>query len=156
MITPQDITVDDFKTWFSRDFQYRTPVGSTDPKPGCPNDFVTDDDINKAFIEAQQVFNPGLFGTDEALRVAYYYLTAFYLVNDLQTSVQGVNSVPFFMVNNRSVGDVSEGYEIPEWVKKDPILSAFMLNRYGQKYVSIIKPLLIGNVRVSFGWTTWE
>jgi hypothetical protein len=156
MITQQDITKDDFKTWFSRDFLYETPAGSVIPRPGCPNEYVRDADIDKAFIEAQQVFNAGLFGTDQELTVAYLYLTAFYLVNDLQTSAQGLGSTPYFMVNSRTVGGVSESYEIPEWVKKDPILSAFSLNRYGQKYISLIKPLLVGNVQIAFGWTTFE
>lgn len=156
MITPQDITVDDFKTWFSRDFLYLTPVGSDIPRPGCSNDYVRDTDITKAFTEAQQVFNPGLFATDEQLRVAYYYLVAFYLVNDLQTAAQGTGSTPYFMVNSRTVGGVSESYTIPDWLAKDPILSAFAMNRYGQKYISIIKPLLIGNVQIAYGWTTFE
>lgn len=156
MITPNDITVDDFKTWFSRDFQYQIPAGSIVPKPGCPSDFVRDDDITKAFTEAKCVFNPGLFGDDDSLKTTYLYLAAHYLVNDLQTSAQGVNSVGFFPVNSRSVGGVSESYTIPEWVTKDPILSAFSTTRYGIKYLSLIKPLLIGNVQVAFGWTTFE
>lgn len=156
MITPQDVTVDDFKTWFSRDFLYETPAGSVIARPGCPNNYVRDADIEKAFIEAQQVFNPALFSTDQQLRVPYYYLTAHYLVNDLQTSAQGIASTPYSMVTSRTVGSVSEAYQIPEWMIKDPILSAFATTRYGQKYISIIKPLLIGNVALAYGWTTPE
>ncbi len=156
MITPQDITVDDFKEWFTRDFLYEIPPGSTTPRPGCPNDYVKDSDIEKAFIEAQMVFNPGLFCTDEELTVCYLYLTAFFLVNDLQTSAQGLGSTPYFPVQSRTVGSVSESYQIPEWIQKDPILSAFATNRYGLKYITMIKPLLIGNVQIAFGWTTFE
>lgn len=156
MITPQDVTVDDFKTWFSRDFLYETPVGSVIPKPGCPNNYVRDTDIEKAFLEAQQVFNASLFSTDDSLKIPYLYLSAHYLVNDLQTSAQGLASTPYSMVNSRTVGNVSESYEIPEWMKKDPILSAFATTRYGQKYISIVKPLLIGNVAIAYGWTTFE
>lgn len=156
MITPQDITVDDFKTWFSRDFLYEIPAGSDIPRPGCPNEYVKDSDIEKAFIEAQIVFNQYLFCTDDQLKTCYLYLVAFYLVNDLQTSAQGVDSTAYFMVNSRTVGGVSESYEIPEWMKKDPILSAFATNRYGQKYISLVKPLLIGNVQPAFGWTTFQ
>jgi hypothetical protein len=154
MITVDDIELDDFKSWFSRDFNYATPVGETDPIYDCPKDYVTDADITKAFTEAKMNFNSGLFGLDDELRMCFLYLSAHYLVNDLQTSVAGVGSTGYFAVNSRSVGSVSEGYQIPDWVLNDPILGSFMTTRYGQKYLSLIKPLLIGNVQVYIGNTT--
>lgn len=154
MITVEDITLDDFKSWFVRDFSYATPLGETDSIYDCPKDYVTDQDINKAYTEATMNFNPGLFGLDDEFRMCYLYLAAHYLVNDLQTSAAGVNSTGYYPVNNRSVGSISEGYQIPEWMTNDPILGAFMTTRYGQKYLSLIKPLMIGNVQVYWGNTT--
>jgi hypothetical protein len=154
MITVDDITLDDFKSWFSRDFSYATPLGETQPTYECAKDYVTDNDLTKAFTEAEMNFNPGLFGKDEELKTCFLYCAAHYLVNDLQTSVTGVGSTGYFPVNSRSVGGVSESYQIPEWATNDPILGAFMTTRYGQKYLSLIKPLMIGNVQVYFGNTT--
>ena len=154
MITVEDITLDDFKTWFARDFSYATPIGLTEPIISCPKDFVTDNDITKAYTEAEMMFNPGLFGTDEEFRMCFLYLSAHYLCNDLQTAAQGAGSTGYFPVNSRSVGGVSESYTIPEWMSSDPVLSPFMLTRYGQKYLSLIRPLLIGAVAVYRGRTT--
>jgi len=156
MITVQDITVDDFKQYFFRDFEYSQPLGAEYPTPGCGKNFVTDFDIQKAFQEARINFNPGLFSDDEQLKVTYLYLAAHYLVNDLQTSSQGTNSASYAPVTSRTVGSVSESYQLPDWMIKDPYLSNFSTTRYGQKYLSLIKPLLIGNVQVYCGWTTWR
>jgi len=156
MIKPEDITVNDFKVYFYRDFEYSQPVGAEYPIPGCPKDFITDYDIEKAYTEAKINFNPGLFGDDEQLKVCYLYLSAHYLVNDIQTAAQGLNSVGYAPVNSRSVGSVSESYTIPDWMGQDPYLSNFTTTRYGQKYLSLIKPLLIGNVQVYQGWTTFQ
>jgi len=155
MITVNDITLNDFKSWFARDFQYATPIGALEPVISCPKDFVTDNDITKSYTEAKMMFNPGLFGTDEEFRMCFLYLAAHYLVNDLQTSAQGVGSTGYFPVNSRSVGSVSESYTIPDWMASDPVLSAFMTTRYGQKYLSLIRPLLIGAVAVYAGRTTF-
>jgi hypothetical protein len=156
MIKPQDITVSDFKAYFFRDFEYAQPLGAEYPIPGCPKDYITDFDIQKAFKEAIVNFNPGLFSTDDQLEVCYLYLTAHYLVNDIQTAQQGVNSAGYAPVNSRSVGSVSESYTLPDWMAQDPYLSNFTTTRYGQKYLSMIKPLLIGNVQVYQGWTTFQ
>lgn len=155
MITVDEITLDDFKSWFMRDFSYSTPIGDTTPIYDCPKEYVTDSDITKAYTEASMNFNPGLFSTDAELKMCYLYLSAHYLVNDLQTSAAGVSSTGYFAVNSRSVGSVSESYTIPEWMMADPILGAFSTTRYGQKYLSLIKPLLVGNVTVYMGGTTF-
>lgn len=154
MISVNDITLNDFKNWFTRDFQYATPVGALEPVISCPKDYVTDHDITKSYTEAKMMFNEGLFGTDEDLRMCFLYLAAHYLVNDLQTSAQGVGSTGYLSVNSRSVGSVSESYTVPDWMASDPVLSTFMTTRYGQKYLSLIRPLLIGAVAVYRGNTT--
>jgi len=156
MITVSDITVDDFKSWFSRDFRYATPVGLTGPSATAVCSDVTDNDLDKAFIEADMNFNESLFGEDNALKTCFLYLAAHYLCNDLQTATDGINSTGYYPVSSRSVGSVSESYAIPEWMTKDPNLGAFMTTRYGQKYLSLIKPLLIGNVQVYTGNTTYR
>ena len=142
-----ELTALDFKAHFTRDFPYFN--GS-----GCPKEFVTDADINKAFAQASVNFNPSLFSDINTLNLCYLYLTAHYLVTDFQIAAGGLNSVGYNQVSSRSVGSVSESYDIPEWIKTNPVLAAYTTTRYGQKYLSLIRPLLIGGVGISFGATT--
>ena len=56
------------------------------------NDFILDADIEKAMREASNKFNPSLFGTDADRKLAFSYLTAFFLVYDLQMAKEGTSS----------------------------------------------------------------
>ena len=156
MITVAEIDVDDFKGWFTRDFIYATPLGMTAPIDDCLDNYVTDADITKAFTEADISFNPAIFGEDAALKTTFLYLAAHYLVNDLQTAASGVASTGYLPVQSRSVGPVSESYAIPEWMTRDAVLGLYATTRYGQKYLSLIKPLLVGNVVTYEGATTFR
>lgn len=150
MLDPADISVADFKAQFPRGFTY---VGTST----CANEEqVRDDDITRALAEANINFNPALFSDDATLRMAFLYLSAHYLCNDLQTAMQGIGSTAQMPVNSRSVGGVSESYQVPEWVSRDPFLGYYATTRYGMKYLSIIKPLLIGACAVYQGATTAE
>ena len=156
MLTVAEITVTDFKSWFFRDFKYYSPLGMTGSVGECYRNYVTDEDIEKAFTEADMNFNAGLFGEDAQLKMCFLYLAAHYLVNDLQTASDGLNSAGYFPVSSRSIGGVSESYAIPQWMMDDHVLGSFMTTRYGQKYLSLIKPLLIGNVVVYTGNSTYR
>jgi hypothetical protein len=156
MITVAEITKDDFKSWFSRDFKYATPVGMTGEVYECSKSYVSDNDIDKAFVEADINFNESLFSTDTQLKTTFLYLAAHYLCNDLQAAEGGASSTGYLPVSSRSVGSVSESYSVPEWMMKDPVLGMFATTRYGQKYLSLVKPLLIGNVAVYTGATTYK
>lgn len=147
MIDPSAITVADFKAFFVRDFNYYSGHG-------CSREFVTDDDIARAFNETQCVFNQGLFGEETPLRMAYYYCAAHHLAIAFQMAAQGLASVGHNAVVSRSVGGVSESYQVPTWCANDPVLSSFATTRYGQKYLSMIRPLMIGNAVVFQGATT--
>lgn len=141
------ITIEDFKTHFFRDFKYGTLDETCDT--------IADEDLNKAFAEAKINFNQGLWGTQDQLKIAFLYIAAHYLVMDIQASKEGVNSSSAFPVNSRSVGSVSESYQIPEWVSKNAYLAHFASTRYGLKYCSLLKPRLVGNVAVFEGATTF-
>jgi hypothetical protein len=146
MLDPSTIDADDFKDHFFRDFTYTddeiTPTG------------VCDADITKAFSEALANFNPSLFGDDATLLIAFLYLTAHYLCTDLQAAAQGANSTGIFPEVSKTVGSVSVTYHIPLWLTHDPVMSAFATTRYGMKYISIVRPLLVGGVAVFQGATT--
>jgi len=142
-----EITIQDFKDHFTRDFPYYS--GS-----GCSKEYVTDTDLNRAYLEASVNFNESLFPNQDQLEIAYLYLAAHFLCIDMQMAAQGLNSVGYNPVTSRTVGSISESYQVPEWLSKDPILSAYTTTRYGQKYLTIIRPLLVGNVTVYEGATT--
>lgn len=143
------ITVADFKSFFPRDFPYSAVYD-----PNNPN-YVTDNDITKAFAEAQISLNQALFTSDANIRIGYYYLTAHYLVNDLRTAAQGAGpGGADFPVSGRTVGSVSEQYAIPEAYTADPLLSFFTQTRYGMKYLALVLPKLVGNIGVVCGTTT--
>ncbi len=145
------ITASDFKAYFRRDFPY-LPAEETSY---CDADkYVLDADIDKAFIEAQAVFNQSLFGEDQFIRQAYYYLTAHYLCNDMKAAASGIDSAGSFPVSARTVGSVSETYQIPQRYIDDPQLVFYTGSSYGMKYLSLALPALVGNIGTVQGWTT--
>ena len=143
-----DITIDDFKTYFVRDFRYASNT------PGVAADSVMDADITKSFAEALVNFNDGLFATDSARKMAFLQLAAHFLTTDLQAAAQGSGSTSLFPVVSRTAGPLSETYNVPLWLQHDPVLSAYATTRYGIKYVMIVKPLLVGGIMVIKGDTT--
>ena len=151
-----DIKIDDFKDLFVRDFDYSIASGQTTSIYDCQKEYVMDSDITRAFSEAKMNFNPSIWPSDEALLIAYLYLTAHYMVGDLQAAEQGIGSSGNFPVSSRGVGPISESYAIPEWMMRDPNIAYFATTRYGQKYLSLVKPLLIGNAVVYEGATTFR
>lgn len=115
--------------------------------------YVQDSDIERAFKEAQANFNISLFSTDAQIQMVYLYLTAHYLVMDMKNALAGLESSGNFPVNSRSVGSVSESYDIPESYKTNPIYSYLSQTGYGLKYLSLVLPRLIGGVQSVCGGT---
>ena len=131
------ITVAEFKAWFSRDFPYSEDGDLTG---------ITDADIQKAFAEASMNYNSSFFETEDQKKLGFLYLAAHYLVIDIQNSTQGLNGKYEGIMSNKSVGSVSVGYQIPDWVTSSPIYSLLSQSKYGMKYLSLIIPQLVGNV----------
>ena len=117
------------------------------------DNYILDEDIETAFLEAQMNFNQTLFDTDANIKIGYLYLTAHYLVNDIRAALNGVTAFGAMPVQSRSVGNVSEAYAIPEAYLNDPSLSFLTGSAYGLKYLSMIIPMLRGNVGVVCGAT---
>lgn len=137
-----EITIADFKAHFVRDFSY-----------GATSDKVMDADITKAYTEAKANFNPALFSSDDQLIIAFLYLAAHYLVIDFQNSNSGLNQAALGLLASRSVGSVSESYSVPDTYTKDPLMAFYAKTGYGQKYLSLVLPALVGNVASAAGWT---
>lgn len=148
-------TVANFEAMFSRDFSYG---------PGL--DKVRPLDIQNALNIASSAFNPSLFSTQpigvppnqtsEALQ-AYLYCSAHFLVTSIQ-GVGGLNKVGGGLtsqgegiVNNKSVGGVSVGFSWPAFITNSPTLSQFSKTIYGNLYLQILMPKLVGNVGAVLG-----
>lgn len=118
------------------------------------NDFILDADIEKAMREASNKFNPSLFGTIEDRKLAFSYLTAFFLVYDLQMAKDGTNSSWSNPVTKREVGKMAVWYEVPAEMKNYPSYSFLSRNKYGLKYFELIRAKLAGNIRTFIGNAT--
>ncbi len=105
-------------------------------------DYVLDEDINGAYAEAGLVFNPNITATDAQFKLIFLYLAAHYLVCDLRAG--GTKSGIQTIVSSRSVGSVSESYEIPKWMQKES-LSFYVTTYYGVKYLNLTRIYRVGN-----------
>ena len=117
------------------------------------NDYVTNDDIARAWREAAAVYNPNLIGDCQANATTFLYLVAFYLAYDLQLASSGAYGQIAFPARDVRVGSVSEGYYVPQIYMEDPILGFYARNGFGQKYLSLVYLYTIGNVGVVPGWS---
>ena len=136
------VTVAEFKTWFQRDFPF-----SNDASQG-----VTDADILKAFAEASFVFNKALFDESEQ-KTAFLYIAAHYLVIDLKNSSMGLRGAFNGLMTNKSVGSVSVGYSMPNWILEHPLYSLIAQTPYGIKFLSLMVARCVGNFGVVKGAT---
>lgn len=105
-------------------------------------DYVWDEDIEKAYLEADATVLTKI-NTLPALQQAYLYLSAHYLVCDLNAN--GLQSTANGIIGSKAVGNVSVGYVIPDWAKKQGY-SFFTTTYYGMKYLALTFPYRVGNV----------
>src|SRR3982750_511646 len=87
-------TITEFKTFFVRDF----PFGSD------PATSILDQDIANAYQLTNVNFNPDLWADQAAYTLGYLYLSAHYLVVNIQTSSQGIAGQYNWNANSKSVG----------------------------------------------------
>jgi hypothetical protein len=137
-----------FKIRFARDFVFGTTM-----------DKVLDSDITNALSEAMLIFNSGLWEDEAEGAVAFGFAAAHCLVLNVQAAGglsaqnlgRGVHSHGGGVVNNKSVGSVSVGYAVPDFVTSSAILSQLMRTDYGQRYLHLLTPRLVGNINVLEG-----
>ncbi len=122
---------------------------------GNVKDYVTDADIARAMSQAYVNANYRFGGTDDERIMIYLHLIAFYLVMDWQNAAMGVNSGYAGLVASKSVGDVSESYNFPQWMMNSPLYSLYSSNGYGMKYLSLIIPYMSCTILFSTGRTTY-
>ena len=141
-------TLDDFKKRFVRDFKY-----------GSGTDTVMDSDIETAMQDSMSVFNPALFSVADGWK-GFLYLTAHYVriniegAGGLQAESEGlgVENQAEQVLSGAGISGVNKNYvEPPDWVKRIPLLQQVWLTTYGQKYVAMVQPKLVGDVGIVSG-----
>jgi hypothetical protein len=115
---------------------------------------VMNADITKALGMAPANINPALFATEETFQSAFGLLAAHYLVTNILASTQGLKSQYDWLTIQRTVGNVNTSHAAPTWVKNSAFWSTLTSTRYGAQYLSLIAPLLHGNMRCVAGATS--
>ena len=141
-------TIVDFKARFDRDFAF-----------GEGKDYVRDQDVSNALADVVCLFNSSLWSSVQEKTSAYLFVAAHMMVLNLQAAgglsarVTGkaVGNTGGGVVQSKSVGAVSVAYAIPESVANSRVLSQFMKTDYGQRYLQMLAPRLIGNVSLAQG-----
>lgn len=136
-------TLADFKKRYARDFKY-----------GKGTDTVMDADIQNAMIDAMAVFNPGLFSVADGW-LGFLYLTAHFVrinveaAGGLQAETEGlgIENQGEQVLASAGVAGINKGLaDMPEWIKRIPLLQQLWITTYGQKYCAMVQPKLVGNV----------
>lgn len=184
------ITIEDFKEYFPREFQYFSDIiwneyinytkdskvyykgnfyislqdnnenNEPNSSPDYWNitigniyDYITDNDLYKAFGQARNSFNIKLFiANQDKMETAFLLLAAHYLVMDLNMS--NGNGVGSFLITSKSVDGVSASYGIPQKYLQNPYYSYFANTAFGMKYLQYLIPLTIGGIYTIRGTTT--
>ncbi len=116
-------------------------------------DYITDNDLYKAFGQARNSFNINLFlNNKDKMKIAFLLLTAHYLVMDL--NMANSNGVGSFLITSKSVDGVSASYGIPQKYLQSPYYSYFASTSFGLKYLQYLIPFTIGAVYTIRGTTT--
>lgn len=129
----------DFTSYFSADFALAD---------------IAEGSISRAFLEAKININPGIFTSDDALTIGFFYLVAHYLTLNIRAAASGIMGVGQQIVTSASVAGISESYGIPEDYLKNPYLNAFAKTEYGLRYLQMIIPNLVGVIGCVDGATT--
>jgi hypothetical protein len=116
-------------------------------------------DVTRALTEAAVVFNPGLWTNAAEMQTAYLYAAAHFLALNIQgagglsvtNAGRGVSSGGGGAIESKSVGGVSVSYAIPDIIRQSPILSQFWQTNFGQKYLAMLLPRMVGNVMLVSG-----
>ena len=136
-------TIENFKAYFFRDFPYGTD----------PNTSVLDADIAKAYGQTNVNINQALFSSQEDFNIGYLLLAAHWLCIDLRMSSQGIGGSYSWVTTSKSVGSVSESFQIPQRILDNPEFAMLAQTNYGAKFLQLLLPRLTGQMFNVFGST---
>lgn len=128
-------TIADFQAYYDRDFPYGSDMTA-----------VRDIDINKALTQQQNTINPSLFSNQNIYTQGALLLSAFFLVQNLRTSSQGIAAKFEWPTKSKGAGPVSSSFEIPDRILENPELAIYASNMYGVQYLQLVLPLLTGQM----------
>lgn len=184
MANIDNITVNEFKNLFTRDFPYlpayvsfktyfkddvvfysenffkslkdnNTDLPSVNTSWSAYNDnkdnYISDSDIERAFIEAKALFNHKLIKDEDTCKMLFLYITAHFLVTDVNNASNGFNMGYNGFVSSKSVGSVSESYNVPTWATNNPIFSSLATTGYGRKFLTLYTPYITGGAMLVKG-----
>jgi hypothetical protein len=138
-----EITFEEFKTKFDRDFTFSETLPD-----------IREVDFDNAYLDANSVFNQSLIPAkpdDSIAKNALLNLTAHFLSLNIDASETGAQAR--FLQSSRSAGGMSESLQIPSWVSDNDVFSQFATTSFGLKYLIISKPYLDGAIYVVGGQT---
>ncbi len=136
-------SIANFMAQFFRDFNYGTDI----------NNCVTQQDIANAFVMVNASINQSMWPDQGTYNLGYLLLAAHFMVIALRASSQGINGQWGWAQNNKSVGAISEGFEIPERIKNNPDFMQYYKTNYGAQYLNLLWPQLSGQVFSVSGYT---
>lgn len=117
------------------------------------NEYINDNDIEKAMEQARISFNLNIWGQEEDLiKVAFLLLSAHYLICDLNMSNGGGSS---FFMTSKSVDGVSASYGIPQSILNNISYSYLAKTEFGLKYLQLLAPRLNGYIKIIGGTTSF-
>ena len=134
-------TLADFKSRFSRDFQF-----------GAGLDKVQDNDVTIALSDAVSLFNPSLFNSVDG-KAAFLFAAAHLLVMNVQAAGGlgtknmglGMQNAPEELLASKGVGGINMSMvEPPEFVVGSTLLRQFWSTDYGRRYLMMLEPKLKG------------
>lgn len=135
-------TVTDFQDYFVRDFTY-----------GSTPETVMDQDIINAESDASEFINYCLFTNQSNYSAGFLQLSAHFLVLNLRAGSQGLQGQWPWMQTSKSVGNVSEGFTIPQRILDNPEYAMLTKTYYGSKFLFMILPQLSGQIFTVYGRT---
>lgn len=134
-------SVSEFKQQFFRDFPYQPSPGAIDLSK-----YIQDQDIAQAYQETNINFNPELWADQSSFTLGYLLLSAHYLVMNIRASSQGISGQFNWNSTNKSVGSVSEGFQIPQRILDNPEFAMLSQTTYGARFLFLVLPQLSGMI----------
>ena len=99
--------------------------------------YVLDEDITKAFLQAKGSFNTASFSSQDIAKMVFLYLTAHYLCIDFNLqglSIGGGTGI----ITSKSVDDVAIQYGFPQRLLNSPFYFQLLRTGYGAKALTYI------------------
>lgn len=135
-------TVAQFKSYFFRDFPYGTD----------PTTSILDQDISNALQCAENDFPQGLFTTQGDFTQGVLLLSAHWLYMNIKAA-GGLSAQPNWVQTAKAVGNVSESFQVPQYIMDNPQLAMLSQTWYGKQYLFQILPRLSGQMWSMHGRT---